>query len=661
MSSKSEAPKESSTPNDDAAGVDRRRFLTGLGLGGLAAGLAALPQSATAQTAAPALAASGSPPAPGTSLAAESEFTPELSDYIFRKSGSDFMVDVVRTLGIDFIAANPGSTFRGLQESFINYGRNTKPEWLTCTHEEASVAMAHGYAKIAGKPMACALHGTVGIMHGSMALYNAFADRVPIICFSAATNDAATRRPGVEWEHSVQDNAAMVRDYTKWDDQPWSLQHFAESTVHAYRIATAVPMGPVLITADGDLQENELKPEEEKKLQIPKLSLARPPSGDSAALKEVATLLVNAENPVIIADRYARTQNGMQMLVELAELVQAPVIDTGNRMNFPNNHVLAQAGRRGALIQQADFILALEAVDLWGMTHTLRDVIGRPSRSNIKPATKVASISSHDLLIKANYQEGQRYAPSDIAISADAEASMPGLIEAVKSVLNDSRKTALKARGQKLADSYKTMVDGVLKTAASGFDLSPVAPSRLVAELWPLIKNEDWSLVGNGNGWAKQLWTMDKPYRHTGGSGAAGVGYGAPAAVGAALANKQAGRLSINIQPDGDLMYSPGVLWTSAHHKIPMLWVMFNNRGYHQEVMHLQRMANRHNRDPERAEIGTTLIEPNLDYAKIAQGMGMYASGPISDPKDLRGALMAALDVVKRGEPALVDVVSQPR
>ena len=361
MSSSSKTPKESSASNDTAAEVGRRQFLTGIGLGGLAAGLAALPQTAAAQTTAPAPAPaqSGGPPAPGTTLAAESEFPPELSDYVFRKSGSDFMVDVVRTLNIDFIAANPGSTFRGLQESFIGYGNNTKPEWLTCTHEEASVAMAHGYAKIAGKPMACIMHGTVGIMHGSMALYNAFADRVPIVALSGATGDANTRRPGVEWEHSVQDNAAMVRDFTKWDDQPWSLQHFAESMVEAYRIATAVPMGPVLITADGDLQEDELKPEEEKKLKIPKLSLARPPAGDSGSLKEVATLLVNAEAPVIIADRYARTQNGMQMLVELAELVQAPVIDTGNRMNFPNNHVLSQAGRRGALTQQADFILAL--------------------------------------------------------------------------------------------------------------------------------------------------------------------------------------------------------------------------------------------------------------------------------------------------------------
>jgi thiamine pyrophosphate-dependent acetolactate synthase large subunit-like protein len=185
-----------------------------------------------------------------------------------------------------------------------------------------------------------------------------------------------------------------------------------------------------------------------------------------------------------------------------------------------------------------------------------------------------------------------------------------------------------------------------------------------MAELWAQVRNEDWVMVaesGNTSGWSSRLWTYDRHHQWLGGSGGAGVGYGAPAAVGAALANKRHGRLSITIQGDGDFMYAPGVWWTAAHHRIPLLAVMHNNRAYHQEVMHLQRMANRHNRGATRAHIGTTLEDPNIDYARIAQGMGVHAQGPITNPADLAPAIKRAIDVVKRGEPSLIDVVTQPR
>ena len=157
------------------------------------------------------------------------------------------------------------------------------------------------------------------------------------------------------------------------------------------------------------------------------------------------------------------------------------------------------------------------------------------------------------------------------------------------------------------------------------------------------------------------MWNFDKHHRYIGGQGAGAMGYGAPAAVGAALANRKHGRLSINIQTDGDLNYAPGVLWTACHHKIPLLTVMHNNRAYHQEVMFVQQMASQRNRGADRAHIGTTLREPNIDYAKMAQAYGMYGEGPIENPKDLGPALKRAIAVVKRGEPALVDVVTQPR
>src|SRR5262249_32616366 len=148
------------------------------------------------------------------------------------------------------------------------------------------------------KPMVAMAHGTVGLQHASMNIYNAFAGRIPVFIILGNSLDANARRPGVEWLHSVQDATAMVRDYIKWDDTPISLQHFAESAVRAYKIAMTVPMGPVVLIADGDLQETPVA--DRSKLRIPKVTLPSPPAGDSGAVGEVAKLLVAAENPIIL-------------------------------------------------------------------------------------------------------------------------------------------------------------------------------------------------------------------------------------------------------------------------------------------------------------------------------------------------------------------------
>jgi acetolactate synthase-1/2/3 large subunit len=181
-------------------------------------------------------------------------------DIVIERPGSDFMVDVIKTLGFEYVATNPGSSFRSLHESLVNYGGNTKPELLTCLHEESAVGMAHGYAKASGRPMAVMVHGTVGLQHASMALYNAWCDRVPVFLIAGNGLDANKRRPGTEWNHSVQDVALMVRDYVKWDDYPMSLQHFAESAVRAYKIAMTPPREPVMLVADIDLQGTRSTP-----------------------------------------------------------------------------------------------------------------------------------------------------------------------------------------------------------------------------------------------------------------------------------------------------------------------------------------------------------------------------------------------------------------
>jgi len=638
--------------------LGRRRFLKSAA----ATGAATLVTRGSAAGAVPAPQA----PAPVIAPTPPREVDPvgEVEVQTTSRPGGDFMVDVLKTLDFEFIASNPGSSFRGIHESIINYGGNRAPEFLTCCHEESSVAMAHGYFKAEGKPMAVLCHGTVGMQHAAMAIYNAYCDRVPVYILAGNSLDATLRRPGVEWAHSVQDAAAMVRDYIKWDDQPVSLPHFAESAVRAYKIAMTPPMMPVLVVIDGGLQEDAISPEVSSRLRTPRLTRASAPQGDSGAVREAARLLVEAESPLIVMDRAARTPAGLAQLVELAETLQAAVVDQGGRMNFPSQHALNQTASARQLVGGADVILGLELTDFWGTVNTVRDALTRTSRSSVRSGTKLISITALDLATKGNYQDFQRYPEVDVAMAADAEATLPALVEACKRLITAERRRVFEERGKRLAASHAAALDRVRAEAAYGWDATPISTARLTMELWAQIRNEDWALVAESgimSDWTKRLWNFDKSYQWLGGSGGAGVGYGAPAAVGAALANRKRGRLSVAIQGDGDFLYAPGVWWTAAHHRIPLLAVMHNNRAYHQEVMHLQRMANRHDRGIDRAHIGTTITNPNVDFAKIAQGMGVHAQGPITSPGDLAPAIRRAIEVVKRGEPSLIDVVTQPR
>jgi thiamine pyrophosphate-dependent acetolactate synthase large subunit-like protein len=332
-------------------------------------------------------------------------------------------------------------------------------------------------------------------------------------------------------------------------------------------------------------------------------------------------------------------------------------------MNFPSSSPLYNGGN----IAQADLIVGLEVPDFWNMTHTMTPVnkMGMETRSILKPGAKLATIYSGDLTEKSNYQDIGRYAEVDLAIAADAEATLPYLIEACKRLITADRKRAFAERGAKYAEAAKRAKEQALEQAAFGWESSPITTARVTAEIWNQIRNEDWSLLSDVNpffsNWPIRLWNFEKHHNYIGGHGAYGVGYGAPAAVGAALANRKYGRLSVNIQCDGDLNYAPGVLWTAAHHHIPLLSIMHNNRAYHQELMYLQDMAARANRGIDTALIGTGLNDPNIDYSMMAKAYGVYSAGPISNPSDLGPALRKAIDVVKKGEPALIDVITQPR
>ena len=642
----SESTKKSKKP------VGRRRFLKGA-----AASAAALVTTGTAQNAE---AAAAAPPRPAVAKPTEAAALAEMGLAEPVQSGasaapaatanvpaSDYMVDVLKTLDLDYIAVNPGSAFDGLHESLINYGQNKKPEMLTCLHEEQAAAMAHGYAKAAGKPMMIALHGTVGLLHASFGVFQAWCDRVPMMVFVGQNRNptSVVNRP-----HSAQDMGAIARDYTKWDDEATTLDRFGEAAMMAYTVGRTPPMGPTLLVVDSALQNSRIP--DRSRLRVPSLVMPSPPQGDLNAVKEAARLLVNAERPLIMPGKVARTPKGWDLMVELAEVLQSPVFvgTYGSWQDFPNRHKLNGRGGAG---YRPDVVLGLELADIAGTARNTRTAGG-----------KTISISAEYLSLGKNIHDFGNYSEVDLAIAADGEATLPSLVEEIRRLITPDKRRTFDARGAQIAEAHRTERVRQVEQARFGWDGSPISIQRMISELGAQIKNDDWSM-GSGHqftgDWQRVLLNFDKHHRYNGDCGGFGIGYDSQAAVGVALANKGTGRMTVAVVGDGDLNFGPQVLWTAAHHKIPLLFLVHNNRGYQAEVMIVQRMCAQRGRGTDRAHIGTTIDNPDVNYKQIAQGYGVFAEGPITNPNDLAPALQRALARVRAGEPALVDVVSQAR
>ena len=616
----------------DPASPQRRRFLRNAGAVGVAA---LVPPTAAATEAAPQTPAQAAGPAgagaAGTASAPETAVATGHD-----RNGADFMVDVFKSIGFEYSPFTPSNDFRALHESLINYGGNRSPELLTCLHEEAAVAMAHGYYKVEGRPLLVMVKEDVGLMHAFMAVNNAFGDRVPVFLVTGAL--PTTARPSI------------VQKFTKWEDSPRTLGEFAQAATRAYAIALTPPAGPVLLMVDAALQERGIA--HDLKIPIPAVTLPAPAPADAGAIAEVARLLAAANNPVIIADKL-RTGEAMGPLVEVAEALQAIVIARdGHRTNFPSYHPLH---RRAASLQDADVVLGLEFANL-------ASIVPDGTRGRAKPTT--ISITVQNPYSQNHVDMQARYSDVDVVVPADAAATLPPLVEAVKRLMTADRRTASAARGARFATEKAAALNQARVTATYAWDLSPISMPRLSAELWDQLRHEDWAMVGWGHIRAYMdttFWNFDKPYRSNGSLGGGGLGYGAPASVGAALAHRKHGRLPVNIQNDGDFMFCPSVLWTAAKYRIPLLTVMRNNRAYHQEIMEVQYMCNQMNRGFDRARIGNDLGTPHIDFGSLAKSLGVYGEGPIENPKDLAPAIKRAIAMVKRGEPALLDVIVQPR
>jgi acetolactate synthase-1/2/3 large subunit len=345
----------------------------------------------------------------------------------------------------------------------------------------------------------------------------------------------------------------------------------------------------------------------------------------------------------------------MRLLVALAELLQAPVQGGGRGM--PNQHPLSGVGT----LRSADVILALNEDELYGRLNRYRDQQVRSSTPAVKADATIISISAYDLFMRSNYQNVERYQEVNLSIAADPQATLPSLIDACKRLITPDRRRLFDERGKKFAEASAQALERARVDCTYGWDASPITLQRLAVEVWDVIRQKDWASVGGGGG---RLWNVDRFYRTMGTANGGGVGGSLPIGIGAALAHRKHGRLCVRFQADGDMMYVNSALWTATHHRIPMLFVMHNNRAYHQEVMHLQRMANRRQRGMEHAKEGlpgATLKGPNIDFAQLARSMGAYAEGPIDNPKDVRPALLRAIERVEKGEVALLDTITQPR
>ncbi|NQV56414.1 MAG: thiamine pyrophosphate-binding protein [Rhodospirillales bacterium] len=573
---------------------------------------------------------------------------------------SDVIVDLMRQYDFPFVPLNPGSSFRGLHDSMVNYGQDD-PQMILCPHENIAIQIAHGYAKATGEPLTVIVHNLVGLLHSCMAVYYAYIDRAPVFLMGATgPMDTGQRRPRTDWIHTALVQGNAIRDYTKWDDQPVGIDSVPTSFARAYSVMMTEPQGPVYTCYDTSLLETPL----EKPVKMPKDGAARVPTQiapDGGAIATAAEWLTRAKNPVLLADWSSRMPTGYTDLVKLAETVAAPVIDIGARLNFPSHHPLNLSLAPIDALKNADLVICLDARD-WEKVTTTLDSVTRQVTSLVPKSAKWVDISFADLEISSWSTDYQRPLQADLRILADTALAIPMLTKIAKRLLakSEPKKKRNATRAKKIAKIHGATREAWAKKAKRGWNSKPMTTARLASEIWDVIKDEDWVAASSDlNGWTKRLWDFDTPYRFPG--AALGTSTQIGIALGVALAHKAKKRLVVDVQPDGDLMFDPGALWVAAKYEIPMLVVMYNNKSYYNDWEHQIRMAKKRGTPESRASIGMDIQNPDVDFAGLARSMGWYAEGPIEDGKDVGAALRRAIKEVKAGRPALVDTVSQFR
>jgi len=553
--------------------------------------------------------------------------------------GSDVVADALRALDISYIALNPGASYRGLHDSLVNYLGNERPQLLLCLHEESAVAIAQGYAKVTGRAMAAAVHSNVGLMHATMAVFNAWCDRMPIVVLGATGPvDATKRRPWIDWIHTARDQGALVRGYTKWDDQPASPVAAREAVLRAGWIANTAPQGPTYVNLDASMQEAKLA---EPVLPIDAQRYMPPVESapSTEAIKRAVKLLRAAKRPVILAGRVSRSLEAWNERVQLAERLTARVVtDLKVAAAFPTDHPL-HAGAPGgtvlapeavAAIRAADVILSLDWVDVAGtFEHCGGDVVG-----------KVVQVSIDHRLHNGWSMDYQGLPPVDVMIDCEPHAAVSALLAALG--LGEPRALA------KSTHEFPKLAEGKLTV------------DHLADALRRAVGDRPTTLTHLSLSWNGASWPFRHPLDYIGSNGGGGVGGGPGISVGAALALKGSGRLAVAICGDGDFMMGCSALWTATHYNIPLLIVVANNRSFFNDELHQERVARVRNRPIENRWVGQRISEPEIDLAGIARAQGAQGFGPVTKATNLGAAFAKAIAAVEAGAVAVVDVRVEP-
>jgi thiamine pyrophosphate-dependent acetolactate synthase large subunit-like protein len=551
-----------------------------------------------------------------------------------RRFGSDAIADVLRQLDITYMAMNPGASFRGLHDSIVNHLGNERPQMLVCLHEEHAIGIAHGYAKVTGKAMAAAVHANIGVMHASMGIFNAWCDRVPMLILGATgPMDAARRRPGIDWQHTARDQGAIIRDYVKWDDQPGSVEAAREALVRGLWLTNAAPHGPVYINLDTELQEQELRN------VLPALDVARfMPKVRSGPMPEAARsaidLLARAKSPAILAGRFSRTEAAWRARIALAEALHAKVFVAYNSgAGFPSQHPLFRGlpavsnGARDELAQ-CDLLLSLEWLDLAG---TLRGV---------SPDARIINVSQDYQLHNGWSFDHQAHVPADVFMPCHSD-------DAVDALLAGLGKTAI-----------STWTPAAARGAAAPTDNGSPTTRLVASVLRDVLGSREVTVTNEPATWNIDAWPMTHPLDYIGRNGGGGLGSSPSIAIGAALALREtgAGRMAVCVTGDGDFLFGATALWTAVHYRLPVLYVILNNRSYFNDEVHQEQVAMMRGRPVENRWIGMRLAGPDIDLAALATAQGAAGFGPVTRSSDLKRALADAVAVVAAGGVALVDV-----
>ncbi len=572
---------------------------------------------------------------------------------------SDIIVDLIKAYDFPAIPLNPGASYRGLHDSLVNYGEDDPP-MILCNHEKLAVQIAHGYAKATGKPMPAIVHNVVGLLHAPLAVYYAYIDRCPVFLMGATgPMDEKLRRPFIDWIHTAFAQGSAIRDYTKWDYQPGTIHGVPDSFARAYSIMMTEPQGPVYMVYDAGLQEAEL----EDKIDIPPPGAVKVPprlAADPKLIDDAANMLLAADYPILLTEYAARAPIGFDDTVELAETLGCGVFDINKRLGFPNKHPLSVSMHADAF-KGADLVCALDVVD-WTRGSHKPNWETRQVEAITTSDCKWIDIGFADIEISKWATDYNKHHNWDMRILSDTANAIPALTQACKDKITEDQELQKKIaqRTELIRSKHNSQWSKWQDDVKKFWDHDPMHESRMAAEIWEVIKDEDWVLsAGTLKDWVRKIWDFDKPYRHPGRELGTATQFGM--SLGVALAYKDTDKVVVNLQPDGDLMFDLGGLWIAAKYEIPMLCLMYNNRAYYNDWAHQISVANKRGTDPERAYIGMDLEGPAPDFAHIARGMDWWAEGPIMNPADIQPAVREALKVVKSGKPALVDIITWRR